>query len=225
MGTFDGSGALGMLGENPIPQGTPDELRAAGLDPAKVGSCAPRSEGVRGCPLDPECIFGQARYGGFKGVSGPHNIGYYKREVDGTQKQDVMTCHGFVRSLVRRMRAGDIAREEGKPHEQIRIIAQEGEWITINPIVQTDPNDKRVTAEWKRDPHKIQVPKHPRPSDNPQITYDQQLWAEEQIRRKYDPEFAGAPPILNDVDQAFDMGDDAAPAEGVIAEPVNAPKK
>src|SRR5678815_4617991 len=122
MATFHGSGALGMMGVDDVPRGTVEELRAVGLDPAQVGSCAPRGAGgVRGCRMEQECIFAQARYGGFKG-KGPKNVGYYKREIDGPQKQDWMPCHSFVQSLARRMRAGDAAREQGQPHEQIRII-------------------------------------------------------------------------------------------------------
>jgi len=236
MSTFDGSGVLGMLGEDPIPRGTPDELRAAGLDPLKIGSCAPRSPGVRGCQFESLCIFGQQRYGGFKG-KGPRYVGYSLITIEGTAKRDTITCHGFIRALLNRMRAGNQAREEGKPHESIRIVAQEGEEIEVNPFEQVDPDDKKITAAIRRNPKVIKVPRHPRPADNPQVTFEQRLWAEENVRRKFDPEFSGPAPNEPDIDRGgFDMepagdaGPEAPPAKQTtgstpIAEPVLEGKK
>lgn len=201
----DGSGALGMLGENPIPQGTLDELRKEGADPARIACCAPRAPGVRGCAVENECPFHLQKYGGFK-YKGPKNVGYYLRTHEGQQKQDFTSCHAFVRTLLSRMRSGIAAAQEGKPHEIIRIIGQEGDTIRQRYAEPVNPNDHTINARWRMVTKTVTIPAHPRPGDNPQTSYDQELWAEEKARRKHDPDF-----IIGPIEMA-DEPDEMLPA-------------
>lgn len=235
MSNVAGSGLLGMLGENPLPQGTPEELRKAGLDPARIGSCAPKSPGVRGCPMWKECPFHLQKYGGFKG-HGPKYVGYYLKTHENRQKQDFMTCHAFVRTMMGRMKTSVAAQLDGKPHEIVRVIAQEGETIRTRVGVKKNPDDKTATAEYEMRTETKPVPAHPRPGDNTQTNYDADLWAEEQIRRKYDPDFlTGPPPAESVANELDDFDADAGgvtdsllpPATGdpVLAEPVERKKK
>lgn len=204
MPAFDGSGALALVGQNPIPQGTPDELRKLGVDPEKIGSCAPRSPGVHGCAVERDCRFHLQKLGGFK-YQGPRNVGYYLRTHEGNQKEDFCTCHAFVRTLQARMLAGNAQRDAGNVNaEIIRIVAQEGGTIRQRVAVPIDPNNHNINAAYKFETRRIEVPVHPRPGDNTQMDYESELWLDELNRRNEDPEFATGPPP----DSAFESNDE-----------------
>jgi hypothetical protein len=233
MTAFEGSGALAIIGQNPIPQGTPDELRKQGVDPNMVGCCAPRSPGVRGCPVERDCIFHLAKYGGFKN-EGPRYIGYYLRTHEGRQKEDTMLCHHFVRVLLSRMREGAMQRDRGiAAAERIVVIAQEPGLERVHPNgkpwpttvrqrvgVPVNPNDHTINAAYKLETKVVDVPTWPRPGENDQSNYDVQLWESELERLREDPDFALATPAIEEDDAPFEIGAvDMTPAAGVVSEP------
>lgn len=133
-------------------------LKAKGRDPATATSCAPgegeefRPPGVHGCPHYYGCIFGQKRFGGFKGSGRdylPHNVIYEFKPNDGTnhQKEDIVSCHAFMQTRAREMFAGRTAMEQNEPGELINIIGGEGDeylfgWFGKDPKWpnQNDPN-------------------------------------------------------------------------------------
>ena len=225
---FDGSGALGLLGIAPLPQGTPDELRRAGLNPEQIASCAPSGPGVRGCPLEKECPFQLAKYGGFK-YQGPKYVGFYQMTSEGNQREDFMLCHAFVRTMLARMREGNRAREEGRAHETIRVIAQEGDTVRQRVAVPVNPDDHTINARYAVKTFRVQVPEWPRPGDRSQVSYDQELWQDEQRRRGEDPEFSMGMERLPEglPDQVFADLEEISDSEPVqaIAEPVMKGKK
>lgn len=195
-----GSSVLALFGVNPIPMGTPDELRKVGVDPGMVGSCAqPNPQtGVRGCPLWASCPFHLQKYGGFKG-QGPKNVGYYIKTHEGRQAENFMTCHNFVRVLLARMRSGRQQAEEGKSNAEIvRIIAQEGGMVRQRGSFAVDPEDRRPNAPWAMKTVAREVPKFPRPGERKGVSYEADLWADEMKRRSveddFDVEFNGPPP-------------------------------
>ena len=225
-----GSSVLALFGINPIPMGTPDELRKVGVDPGLVGSCAPPNPdgGVRGCPLWKSCPFHLPKYGGFKG-QGPKYVGYYIKTTDGKQQENFMTCHNFVRVLLHRKRAGERHMEEGKPnYELIQIIAQEGGTVRQRGSYKVDPADRTPTARWEIQTKHDMVPTWPRPGSRSAVTYEAELWADAQKRLMAEdsvqPEFTGPPvePDMSDEDFTLDMDANADPG---LAEPVEKKKK
>jgi hypothetical protein len=197
---LDGS-TLDMLGEHPLPAGTLDQIRQAGLNPSKVGCCASPARGVRGCPwaapteISPEgeCIFGQPRYGGFRGKK-VSNVGIYLRTsgTDGNRQQQLqMPCHAFIRTLKSRMLDGLTQRARGLDGEIIRIIAQEGEKIRPRIFVSSNPsnpNDPLATFVMKRAPdggiYEEEVARLPLPGEMDMANYDHMAWSEELARQK-----------------------------------------
>lgn len=201
MSSVYGSGVLNQMGIIPNPVGTLEEVRRAGLDPNQVASCAPsadspnRIQGVRGCPVYDECIFGQKRYNGgkwSKGVDGPHYVGYRLQTHEGDIKEDDCTCFTFIKTLKRRMLVGLAERSEGRRGELIRITAQEGEMIRTRQQVRVDPKDRGPNPEWKWDMALRPVHTFPRPDKNPQLTYEQQLLAAERDAQKREDDYIEA---------------------------------
>lgn len=182
----ESGGALQTLGITPLPIGTLDELKEAGIDPAQAGSCAPSqpSAGIRGCAMWKQCPFGQARLGGFKGKSGPKYVGYFLMTHEGDKKEDFISCHAFVRVLLSRMKQMVVDRNEGRIAETVRIIAQEGEKIFTRSGVPDNPADKSINAAYHYAVKEIEVPKMPRPLDDNRTTYDLELAARERARKQ-----------------------------------------
>lgn len=206
---LDGS-MLDILGEHPFPAGTLDQIRQAGLNPSKVGCCAPPARGVRGCPWaaptetspEGECIFSQSRYGGFRGKK-VSNVGVYLRTsaTDGGRQQHFQTpCYAFIRTLKSRMIDGITQRARGLDGEIVRIIAQEGE--KIRPLVfvssnSANPNDPLATFVPKKGPdggvYEEEVARYPLPTEMDNANWAHQRWMEELERMKYE-EDRFAPP-------------------------------
>lgn len=185
-----------------LPKGTLEELKAAHLDPSLYGCChanAADENGVAimGCPVEKNCPFAQRRFGGFKG-EGPEYIGYYHRTSradESKQHENIMSCFGFVSTLLRKMRKGAADKEEGRDYEHIEIIALpkhvlERARAAGHRDVLNRFGDTVVVTKWTSEVPKslvnmnlvpetveIEVPKFPRPSDNPRITYNQKLQA------------------------------------------------
>lgn len=182
------------LGIHHLPVGTLKEIRDANLDPDLVACCHSRVEGeVRGCPVWKTCQFNRRDRGGFKG-QGPHNVGYYlktSRSDGGRQKEDFIPCYGFVLALQARMLAGRAAKDRGEDHEKIRIVAQEGESIVVRKYMSVARDGGNVSGDirMKSITNVIEVPRFLRPSENPGVTYDQQLREREENREAADDEF------------------------------------
>jgi hypothetical protein len=193
------------MGQVDHPCGTLEELQEQGLDPRKVACCAPNSPGVRGCNHYEDCIFHMKRYGGFRG-KGPRYVGYFLKTHEGAKKEDFMSCYHFIKTLLGRMRAGNAYREQGKPHEVIRIIAQEGEPVLKRFDEALDKNNNKTGDLRRKIYHRsVAVPPFPRPKDNPLVTYDQELDARELERDR-----------IANPDDFERLG---APAEGFVVEP------
>lgn len=219
---MDGSGALNLLGIQPLPIGTLDEIRKCGLDPRQVACCHPEAPGViRGCPVEKECRFHLIRYGSFKGSGGPKYVGYYLRTHEGHQKEDFILCHAFVRVLQARMDAGLAEAQKGHAHEIIRVIAQEGEKIVTRVGVPVNEADRSPTAPWKYVQKAVEVPRFPRPGENERLTYDQELAARELDRRKAEEQadtasYAAARASMSDQEEAFNPPAERERAEDLI---------
>jgi len=189
-----GSSALAGFGIMPHPMGTLEELRQQGLDPARIGSCAPNPDvsgdrSVRGCPMWSECPFHLKRYGGFKANGGPHYIAYFMQSHDNRKKEDIATCYAYTLTLLKRERAARAAREDGKPHEIIRVVAQEGGEYWKRDRVPVDPKDQSITAKYKWEEGLAKVPRFPRPMQNEDLYNDQALTQRELKRMTQDPDF------------------------------------
>lgn len=138
-----------------------ERARELGLDLKRVGTCAPKSKGVRGCALSDSCRFHMQRYGGFKGTR-PHYIGYFYRPLEGPPKVDICSCMTFVRSLQPQMDEGLALRMQGKRHQVVRIVAQEGEKVKVRVSPQTvDAKGNLVTKHTTKE---IAVPTFPDPT-------------------------------------------------------------
>jgi hypothetical protein len=178
------AGALGILGINPHPIGTVEELKRLNLSLGANGSCAPSAglpghqPGVRGCPVYDRCPFHLKKLGGFKD-HGPRNVGYYLRTHEGHAKEDFTPCYHFVATLVERMRAGQRDRENGKNGEIIEVIAQEGredQKIMTKVWSPVDESNKALTAPYKMIRALVVVPKFPRPGEaGSDLSYDMEL--------------------------------------------------
>jgi hypothetical protein len=215
-------GALGQLGINPLPQGTLAELAREGLDPGLVTSCSPTRPGIRACPVEADCPFHLKRYGGFKFVRGPRNVGYYLA-TDGAQKEDWCACHVYVRTLLARQRQGNALREQGKPHERIAIIAQEGEEILTNVVVPKNPEAPEHLREYHSVQATVRVPAHPRPGENKAMTHAHELARRQAARDAADPMYdapaAPAPPPRLDPSAPVTPWEPAPAAEAPEPEP------
>jgi hypothetical protein len=175
------------MGIQPMPQGTLEELRREGIDPRNVASCHESGPRVRGCPFWNECPFDKPQNGRFKG-QGPKYVGYFLQTDEGARKEDFMVCHAFVRTMKGRQDSGAIHRMQGfKNAEIIRIVAQEGEKITTKTWVPINPED-RLNGRYKEKFEPIDVPKYPRPGENPMVTYEQMLAAQELRRQRAEVE-------------------------------------
>lgn len=171
--------ALARIGVTPWPIGTLEELVAEGLDPEAIASCAPSRPGItRGCPLWKACRFNLPRMGGFKG-KGPKYVGYSLTTHEGDRKQDSMTCHSFVRTMQSRMDAGVVAKQQGRPYEIIRIVAQEGQMIRTRVGKKSTDKNEDGSYKYFYEVKEVPVPFHPRPADDERLNYDQELQAQD----------------------------------------------
>lgn len=180
-----------------LPKGTLVELREANMDTSVFGCChanAADENGVAimGCMVEKSCPFAQKKYGGFKG-QGPEYIGYYHRTSradESKEHENVMSCFGFVSTLLRKMRKGQADKEEGRDYEHIEIIALPKHVIARDPSLANRFGDTVVMTKWSSEVPKslvnmalipetveAEVPVFPRPTDNPGITYSQKLRA------------------------------------------------
>lgn len=139
-----------------------DRARVLGLDLKRVGTCAVKSKGVRGCSLWDSCRFHMKRNGGFKGTR-PHNIGYFYRPLDGPPKVDICSCMTFIRSMQPQMDEGLALRMQGKRHQVVRIVAQEGEPVKVRQSPQKVDAKGNVTTQHIV--KEIPVPTFPDPTE------------------------------------------------------------
>lgn len=190
---FDPMSASSAMGVHHMPVGTMEEIEAQGLDPDAVATCHKRDKehGVRGCPVWSSCKFHlRDRNGGvWKKGEGPRNIGYYLKTSRADQSHAVenfMPCYVFVLSLEHRMRAGRAARDEGKDHEVIQIIGQEGDKIYVKRYenLAADGGNRSGDIRQRSVPVEITIPKFLRPSQNPGVTYDQILRERQEAREE-----------------------------------------
>lgn len=190
---FDPMARTSSFGIQHLPVGTLEELRENNLDPERVACCHRTVEGeVRGCPVWRDCQFQNKNRGGFKG-QGPKNVGFYLRTTkdEGSRSMEsFMPCYGFVLALQARMNFGRAQREEGKDHEVIRIIAQQGEPIVVRRYesVAADGGNRSGDIRIRSWPEEIKVPEFLRPNQNPGVTYEQQMREREERRMAIDEE-------------------------------------
>lgn len=190
---FDPMARTSSSGIKHMPVGTLEEIQAEGLNPDLIASCHSRVEGVtRGCPVWSTCQFHLKERGGFKG-KGPKNVGYYlrtTRDEGARTKEDFIPCYGFVLALQSRMNFGRAQKEEGKEHEVIRIVAQEGEKIAVRHYVSVaaDGGNRTGDIRIREIPEIIEVPKFLRPRQNPGVTYEQMLRQREGRRLEIESE-------------------------------------
>ena len=187
-----------------------------GFDPAKVVSCIPTGSlpgsirGVRGCDVCDRCPFSQPKYGGFKGDWRPHNVAYYSKDNDGTnrQKQDYMVCHKFVSTMMDRKIANDTAISQGKPGQFIDIIGEEGTLITTKvwgPDLDDPLNQNGMRkGRFRNIISTFPVPAYEHQADHAGDSYEAQLERgrmerEEKMQVMYRPD-----PVTADVDDNDD---------------------
>jgi len=159
------------------PQGTPDELRAHGLDVREVASyCVTLLSGdgqvlIKGCPVAARCsrFFGKkSAIGGFgppsdipgtPGTGGRENVPY-SIEADGMYKEDFIPCDAFMSGLYQRMLA---SRDPENPTgEKIRVLGKAGEArIEIVEVTSEDPINcnRNGNSRIKQTTKVITVPK------------------------------------------------------------------
>ena len=117
--------------QSPLPIGSMEDVRAAGMSLREFGTCAQPDKNIRGCALWGKCRFDQRRMGGFKGDR-PHYVGYRlitDRAEGNAAKEDFCSCMAFTEVLLDRLDTGNDLVTKGKDGERIAIVAQEGESI------------------------------------------------------------------------------------------------
>lgn len=195
----------------PWPIGTPDEVREAGLSVKTRHTCAKpdRLNGIKGCTEWDTCQFNMPRRGGFKGV-GPKYVGYRlvtDRAENNQAKQDFCSCFVFVETIQNRIISAQHNKDEGRDYERIKIIAQEGEKMSVErslpvnfrnevtgPFLHSQPaiadaleragfkfnkNDTSPTTDQKNFVYEIVVPKFPRPNEMSNLTFQAGIIADE----------------------------------------------
>ena len=179
-----------IFGITRYPIGTPEELRAEGLDPRTVLSCAPKGAGVAGCPYYEDCIFRFTKNGGFRD-HGPRNVLFFHKPHEGKARREFGACYWFMQAMVPRMIAGNVLRAQGKPNaEIIRVIGGEGDIFTRNIRRNVNADDPKAKPDFRLQPETLEVPKFPRPKDQGALTYEAQLLREERLRDLADPDLA-----------------------------------
>jgi hypothetical protein len=161
---------------NHKPVGSIAQLREAGLDPARYGSCSRPGRDMVGCHVYDSCPFGQERYGAFKGVK-PKNVGYYIKALSGGSKTDWMTCHDFISSLWARMMNGLFEVMNGRKGEIIRIIGLEGDTIPMKITLPVDSNaNKTLNVKIKAEVVDVKIPVFKTPLEaDPDLKFEQEL--------------------------------------------------
>ena len=181
-------GDVVIVGQSsPLPIGTLQEIQAQGLDPREWASCAAHVPGsIRGCALYEECEFNLRKNGAFKGVSGPHIIGYrlVTDRVEGNNgKEDTCTFMTYVEALQARARAGRFLRDQGQDGERIHVVAQEGEEVLRHEWVQSKWDARGECIAWEQKRYKMKVPKFLRPGEMPpSMSYSREIVEREKAR-------------------------------------------
>lgn len=223
---------------NPI--GTPDELRAAGLDLELHASCGPRIVGQqRGCPFWKSCAHDRKQLGGFKG-QGPRNFAVYIKPApgEGDPIECATTCYYFVHTLQNRMFEGLNRRNRGLPHEVIVPIAFEGDGKTYLRRIwepnALDGGNKSKDYSLKFHDEEVEVAPFVRLGQNAGVTMRQKLDQRQAERERLAEEMsnafaerAAAPASAEPEPIDFDLSDPVpvavAPADPTV--PVAAPSK
>lgn len=164
---------------NPI--GTPDELRAAGLDLELHASCGPRIVGQqRGCPYWKSCAHDRKALGGFKG-NGPRALAVYIKPAPGEGQpiECATVCYLFVQTLQNRMFEGLNRKNRGLPHETIVPVAFEGDGKTYLRRIwepnAIDGGNKSKDYSLKYHDEEVEVAPFPRLGVNAGVTMKQKL--------------------------------------------------
>ena len=159
------------------PIGTIKELEAMRLHPASYPSCALKKQGeVEGCPMWNLCSLEEKQRTGpapkdwnheKRNWEGPVNLGVrflkpvFTRGVGANQEP--MPCYVYFQ-LRNQLRANG---------GLMQIVAHEGEEISTRVSKKVAPdNDPGAPVGswlWKSDKQKIVVPRHPRPSEMPEL--------------------------------------------------------
>ena len=215
---------------NPI--GTPEELRAAGLDLEQHASCGPNIKGTqRGCPYWKSCTFDRKAMGGFKG-SGPRNLAVYRRPGpgEGPAAEAATTCFLFVQCDQNRMFEGMNRKNRGLPHETIVIVAHEGDgrkymrrvWFPNAP----DGGNKSKDYSMRYEDEEVVVAPFRRPGQNPGLTMEQKLDQRQNERERLATEMeeafaerALAPASESPAAVDFDLSDPPPAAAPTPADP------
>lgn len=209
-------------------------LREQSLDPGTCTSCAPASgrekiPGVAGCSQYKRCIFGQPRYGGFKGEPGgyrQHYVIYEYKPNDGTnhQKEDIIGCRIFMQTHYDRMVSGKQHLEQGLPGEIINIIGTEGDdylygWFGRDKERPNDP-----LAEFKENVEVRTCPKYKEAVETGGEGYAAQVARRRAERAKEDAEVEQRPLPKRKLNKDGSPASPVAPekSEGVAAAPAKA---
>lgn len=184
--------ASSAMGLQPSPAGTLDEIRKAGLDPRVVGCCHPKvGNGIAGCAYYERCIFRFRKNGGFRD-QGPKNVGYFLRTHEGNQKEDENSCHWFMSRLDDRRFAGERDRREGLQGEIIEVVAQEGEVIHKQMVVNVNEGTGKP-ADYRKKSFAVKVSEFPRPGSVQSIAYDTLLEDRRRLREAQDESLLEGP--------------------------------
>lgn len=234
MSAIGSGGAAGAMGLVPTPIGTLEELRRENLNPALVGSCAPKNDalGVRGCQYYENCIFRLTKYGGFRG-NGPRNCGVFLQTHEGMKVEMERSCFFVMSRLYDRMRAGERDRQDGKNGEIIQIVALEpslGHPLSkevIHKQKTVNIHEGKVPSQ----PHKFEkktftgpVSPFPRPGERHAVAYDTLLDDRRRAREAQDEDLQMGPIQRVQPDEvAQPVVNDAAPDPTPAAVPVAAP--
>lgn len=106
-------------------------------------------------------------------------IAYYFRPIKGAAKVDICSCHSFVRAMQPLMDAGLMLRQQNKPHQVVRIVAQEGEKVKVRRSPQTvNAKGERTTQHIVQE---VAVPRFPDPTE-----MDTFMEYEREIMRDFD---------------------------------------
>jgi len=244
---------LAQMGIKPLPIGTVEEIRKIGLSEKEIATCHQNVRGVvRGCPVEGSCRFHLQSYGGFKYTGGPRYIGYRMITDEGSAKEDFSTCHNWVRTMQHRADHGAMRRQQGLSGELLTICAQEGDPIETRlqlPVnirgevvnvgqtlfgilrengIPINEQDRQQAVEYRFFVLKRTVPRHPRPGEHDQLTYDQELMLREQQRLAVEEQLRGefSRQMVREAEKRQEEKQIAQPIpQGTpLAEPVRRPK-
>lgn len=152
---------------NNIPIGSIEEAEREGLDVSVYPTCArPQPHrGIRGCDWFDKCVVAA------KGKSGPRNYGV--EAILGAAQGG-----GFSKFNTNCMWIADHETMYSKNGGALKVIAAEGEKyetgesVSVDPLTNNPCHQKAPNATRRKIRVEVEVPKYPRPGENPALLTD-----------------------------------------------------